>query len=227
MSMRGRLATVLGLFLVAVALIVWCVATFLTPGTPGGVMDFTKSQPAGQPVNLTLQSVGSIGFGPHPTWVSYLVKDPTTGKWVHDTTFKLPANALVNVTVLQYDSGSPLRNQEWGQVQGTVGNTATLNGKSFRVYNSNTGDGVGHTFAVPALNLSVPMVGVSGSATLCGVAPCGTNWAHNTLTFSFKTPSAGSYPWQCFVPCGLGYLFGNGGGMATQNYMGGFLEVVR
>ena len=226
MSMRGRLATVLGLFLVAVGLIVWSVASFLNPGVPGGVIDFTHAQSAGQAVNMTIQSVGSIGFGPHPTWVSYLAKDPTTGKWVHDTTWKLPANTVVHMTVLQYDSGSPLRNQEWGQVQGTIGNTATLNGANFSVYNSNTGNGVGHTFAIPSLNLSVPMVGVNGSATLCGVAPCGTSSPHNTETFSFKTPGPGNYNWQCFVPCGLGYLFGNGGGMSTQNYMGGFLEVV-
>jgi hypothetical protein len=28
------------------------------------------------------------------------------------------------------------------------------------------------------------------------------------------------------VPCGLGWLYGNGGPMSTQNYMGGFLDVV-
>jgi len=227
MSMRGRLATVLGLFLVAVGLIVWSVAAFLNPGIPGGVMDFTKSQPAGQPVNLTVQTVGAIGFGSHPTWVSYLVKDPTSGQWVQDTTWKLPANTVINMTVLQYDSGSPLRNQEWGQVQGTVGSAATLNGANLSVYNSNTGNGVGHTFAVPALDISVPLVGVNSSATLCGSAPCHTSSPHNTITFSFKTPKAGNYPWQCFVPCGLGYLYGNGGPMSTQNYMGGFLEVVQ
>src|ERR1019366_1383612 len=192
MSMRGRLATVLGLFLVAVGLIVWSVASFLNPGVPGGVIDFTHAQPAGQAVDMTIQSVGSIGFGPHPTWVSYLAKDPTTGKWVHDTTWKLPANTVVHMTVLQYDSGSPLRNQEWGQVQGTIGNTASLNGTSFSVYNSNTGNGVGHTFAVPSFDLSVPVIGVSSGATLCGSAPCSTSSVHNTITFSFKTPGPGN-----------------------------------
>jgi hypothetical protein len=226
MSIRGRLVTVLGLFLVAVCLVVWCVAAFLKPGIPGGVMDFTKSQTAGQPVNLVAQTVGSIGSGAHPTWISYLVKDPATGKWVQDTTWKLPAHTVINMTIEQFDSGSPLRNQEWGQVQGTIGKTASLNGTNFSVYNSNTGNGVGHTFAVPAFGVSVPLVGVSSNASVCGAGPCGLNWAHNTLTFSFKTPGPGSYSWQCFVPCGLGTLFGNGGGMATQNYMGGFLEVV-
>jgi hypothetical protein len=225
--MRGRLATVLGLFLVAVALIVLCVATFLKTGTPGGVTDFTKAQAPGQPVNITAQTVGSIGFGAHPTWVSYLVKNPTTGKWVQDTTWKLPAHTVIHMTIYQYDSGSPLRNQQWGQVQGTIGGTATLNGASFTSYNSNTGNGVGHTFAIPTLNVDVPLIGVNANANVCGVAPCKTSQPHNKITFSFKTPGPGSYPWQCFVPCALGYLYGNGGAMSTQNYMGGFLEVVR
>ena len=226
MSMGGRLGTVLGLFLVAVGLIVWSLLAFIHPGVPGGEINFTNTQASGQPVNLTLQTVGSIGYGAHPTWVSYMAMDPATKKWVHSTTFKLPADTRVNVTIYQYDSGSPLRNQEWGQVLGTIGDTATLNGATFSVYNSNTGDGVGHTFTVPELDISVPLVGNPGTATLCGVAPCGTSFAHNILTFSFMTPGAGSYPWQCFVPCGLGYLFGNGGPMSTQGYMGGFLDVV-
>jgi len=225
MSVSQRLGTVVVLFLVAVGLILWSVNSFLTPGTPGGVVNFTSGHASGQPVNLTVQTVGSIGFGPHPTWVSYMTKDPTTGKFIHDNTWQLPAHTVVNVTVYQYDSGSPLRNQEWGQVQGTIGNTATLNGKPYSFYNSNTGNGVGHTFAIPAIGVSVPLVGVNGSLTLCGQAPCGTNNPHNVITFSFRTPGPGSYNWQCFVPCGLGYLYGNGGPMSTQNYMGGFLEV--
>ena len=226
MTKGGRLATVLGLFLVAAGLVVWAVASFLAPGVPGGVMNFTNTQAAGQSVHITVQTVGSLGHGARPTWVSYLVKDPKTGKWVQDTSWQLPANTVIDMTVLQYDSGSPLRNQEWGQVQGVIGGTATLNGNSFSVYNSNTGNGVGHTFAIPAFNLSVPLVGVSGDADVCGVAPCKTSSPHNVEKFSFKTPGPGSYSWQCFVPCALGYLYGNGGPMSTQNYMGGELEVV-
>ncbi len=224
MTQGGRLGTVLGLFLVAVGLVVWAVYGLLGPGVPGGVVDFTTTQSAGQPVNLTVQTVGAIGFGSHPTWVSYLVKDPKSGKWLHTTTWKLPANTVVHMTIDQYDSGSPLRNQEWGQVMGTPGNTATLNGKSFKVYDSNSGGGVGHTFTIPTLNVSIPLISVVG--TPCGQAPCHFNSPHNIESFSFKTPGPGTYNWQCFVPCGLGYLFGNGGPMSTQNYMGGELEVV-
>jgi len=115
MSKGGRLTTVFGLFLVVVGLVVWAVAGLLTPGVPGGVVNFTNTQGAGQPVHLTVQTVGSIGFGAHPTWVSYLVKDPKTGKWIHDTSWELPAHTVIDMTVYQYDSGSPLRNQEWAR----------------------------------------------------------------------------------------------------------------
>lgn len=224
MSTGKRLAGVLGFFVVAAALIVWAVSTLITPGSPGGVVDFTSAQAAGAPVNLTIMTVGEIGFGSHPTWVSYMVKAPD-GQWEHSTVWELPANSLIHVTVEQFDSGSPLRNQVWGQITGTVGGTATLNGKPYSQYNSNTGFGVAHTFAVPALGITVPFIGVNGSLNLCDKAPCGMSAPHNTITFSFKTHAPGSFSWQCFVPCGLGYLYGNGGPMSTQGYMGGFLDV--
>jgi hypothetical protein len=226
MTKAARLATVSGLFLVAAGLIVWALSAWLAPGVPGGVMNFTHAQARGRPVHLTVQTVGTIGFGKHPTWVSYLVRNPTTGKWVQNTSWELPAYSVIDMTVYQYDTGSPLRNQKYGQVLGVIGGTATLNGKSFSEYNSNTGNGFGHTFSIPQFGVNVPLVGVSSTGNVCGSAPCTTQYAHNIVNFSFKTPGPGSYYWQCFVPCGVGYFLGNGGPMSTQNYMGGELEVV-
>lgn len=223
MSFGGRLSVVLGLFVIVVGFAVWGVVGFLLPTTP--TIDFTSAQPAGSAVDLTVQTVPSIGFGPQPTWVSYLVKDPA-GQWQHATIWKVPPHTRINMTILQYDSGSPLRNQQWGQVQGTAGNVEILNGKAVSVYDSNSGNGVGHTFSIPTLGISVPLVGISTSATnTCSQAPCTTNFAHNVIKVSFVTPGPGNYPWQCFVPCGLGFLYGNGGPMSTLGYMGGFLDV--
>jgi hypothetical protein len=36
----------------------------------------------------------------------------------------------------------------------------------------------------------------------------------------------GSYRWQCFVPCGGGFLDGNGGPMQTLGFMTGMIQVV-
>jgi hypothetical protein len=219
----GRLAILSVLFGVAVGLVVFTVMAFLrsSPST----VDFTTGHQAGAPVDVRLQTVGSIGFGPHPTWVSYMTETPG-GQWVHTTLWDLPAHTRINVTIEQYDSGSPLRNQQVGQVRGTIGDVASLNGKTFQVIDSNSGNGFGHTFSIPTLGISVPLYANPSTATLCSQAPCTTKSPHNLVAFSFMTPGPGQYPWQCFVPCGLAYLFGNGGPMQTIGYMDGFLKVV-
>src|ERR1035437_6275270 len=105
MSFGGRLSVVLGLFVVAAGLAVWAVVGFMLP-TPATV-DFTSAQPPGAPVDTTVQTVGTVGFGSHPTWVSYLVKNPS-GQWVHSTSWNVPAPARINLAIEQHDSASPL-----------------------------------------------------------------------------------------------------------------------
>jgi hypothetical protein len=175
---------------------------------------------------IHLQAVPALGYGPHPTYVSYLAD--VNGKWVHTTMIKLKANTLVHFTIDQYDTGSTLRNSFMDQVQGTVDGTEVLNGGApVRIINDNTDNGIGHTFAVPTLGISVPMPGIPSEATnVCSVAPCDSSFDHNVIQFTIKTPAAGTYQWQCFVPCGLGWPYGNGGGMSTLGYMSGFLKVV-
>lgn len=221
MSLRWRVGVTLVLFAVAVVAAVVLIVNLL--GTPPTV-EFT-SQTTGQPVNVTLQTVGSLGYGDHPTWVSYLVRNPQ-GQWEHTTVFQVPEHTRVNITIYNYDSGSPLRNQQLGQVTGTAGNVALLNGKAFRVIDSNSGNGVGHTFTIPSLGINVPLYGNNSNANLCSTAPCTRNFPNNVIRFSFVTPGPGNYRFQCFIPCGLGFLFGNGGPMSTLGYMGGFMKVV-
>jgi len=221
MKLGWRITVTVGLFVVAVAAVVIMITNFLDePST----VDYAANHTAGQPVNVTLQTVGSYGSGNHPTWVSYLVESPQ-GQWVHTTLFQVPEHTRINMTIYNYDSGSPLRNQQVGQVAGTSGNVALLNGKTFKVINSNAGNGVGHTFSIPTLGINVPLYGNSGNANLCAAAPCTTKSPNQVIKFSFMSPGTGSYPWQCFVPCGLGFLFGNGGPMQTLGYMDGFMKV--
>jgi hypothetical protein len=173
---------------------------------------------------LTLETVGAIGpkYSPsHPDWVSYLVK--SHGQWVHSTIYTVPANSIVHVTIYQYDSPTGLRNPFMGQVQGTIGGTMTVDGKTV---NSIEPEEASHTFAVPELGIFVPLPGVPEEAkNACEFAPC-EGAAHRTITFSFRTGKKGRYHWQCFVPCGAGYIDGNGGPMQTLGYMDGFLDVV-
>ena len=179
---------------------------------------------SGTPGNasLTLQTVASIGFGPHPDWVSYLVKDPQ-GKWVHSTVLDVPANSLVHVTILQYDTATGLRNPFWGLPEGIVGR-AKVNGKAIPILNP---DLASHTFAIPELGVTVPLKGVADNAkNQCSVAPCTLAEAHNTITFTFRTGKRGTYRWQCFVPCAAGFILGFGGPMQSLGYMDGLMHVV-
>ncbi|MDA8300414.1 MAG: hypothetical protein M0005_02445 [Actinomycetota bacterium] len=224
MPKAGRLALAVFIFALAFGLGVWGVAAYLRIQPPN--VNFTSGHRRGQPVDLTVQTVGSYGHGVHADWVSYLVKGPN-GHWVHSTQWELPAHTRINVTVYQYDTGSPLRNQVWGLIRGTGGHSALLNGRRVRLLNSNVGNGVAHTFSVPALGVSVPLWGIAGNAPhQCAAAPCSLRFTHNVIKFSFYTTHPGQFRWQCFVPCAAGYLNGNGGPMDTLGYMAGFLKVI-
>jgi hypothetical protein len=216
----GRLATTLALLIAVIGGVVFAIFNLTWQPT---TVAFTAGP--GQPVNVTLQTVGAYGSGIHPTWVSYMLRTPD-GRWEHTTMWQVPAHTRVNVTIYQYDSGSPLRNQQIGMVQGTIGGVATLNGKTFSVINANVGNGVGHTFSMPSLGINVPLYGNNGNANLCSAAPCTTASPNNVIRFSFWSPGPGTYPWQCFVPCALGFLYGNGGPMQTVGWMDGFMKVV-
>jgi hypothetical protein len=180
--------------------------------------------PAGGGSQLTLETVASVGpkYSPtHPDWVSYLVR--RNGKWVHSTNYTVPANSIVHVTLYQYDGDSGLRNPFLSQVQGTIGGTETVDGKTVRTINP---EEASHTFVIPQLGVFVPLPGVPEEAkNACEFAPC-EGAAHRTITFSFRTGKKGKYRWQCFVPCAAGTIDGFGGPMQTFNYMDGFINVV-
>jgi hypothetical protein len=162
---------------------------------------------------------------PHPSWVSYYVTNSQGTNWQHDTTFVVPANTLVHVTIFQYDGDSGLRNPFISQATGTVGGTFLLNGKVTSAIDPTTAS---HVFAIPQLGVSVPLEGVPDDDAKfeCDNAPCTLKQAHETISFTFRTGAKGLYRWQCFVPCAAGFIAGWGGPMQTVGYMDGFLKVV-
>jgi hypothetical protein len=127
-------------------------------------------------------------------------------------------------------------------VQGTIGNTVTVSqfdqhGKEYvsnhttSVIDSWADCNVGHTFAIPGMNLYVPVASPNAQLSannLCGSSPCTTSGnPYAKETFSFMSPAhAGVFRWQCLVPCGGGYLDGNSGPMQTLGYMMGEMDVV-
>jgi hypothetical protein len=225
LSLKARVGTLLGAIVAVLALIVFVVAHFLLP-VPATV-SFTADHIQGHAVNMTIQADPVNDASSTPDWASYFVRDPHNGKWIRSTIWQLPAHTRINVTAYQYDSCGPLRNQYFGHVRGTVGSAIYVNGHSESLADSYRQCSVAHSFTVPQLGINVPLAGVPGSAkNPCAQAPCQLSDSHEVIKFSFVTPGPGEYRWQCFVPCGLASLDGNGHPMGTLGFMSGFLKVV-
>jgi hypothetical protein len=233
-SLPVRVVTLLVAFAAVVAGAVFIVVHYLLGGPP--VVDYTSMASGGQ-VNVILQEDPQNTVSSTPDWVSYFVQDPQSKQWVHTTLFKVPAGVQVNMTILGYDGCTPLRNNFFSKVQGTIGGTVNVQSvnpkgiagpvRTVSVIDSWAHCAVGHTFAIPGLHLFVPVLSPNAveAASLCGTSPC-TSGPHSIETFSFRTPAhAGTFRWQCFVPCGGGFLDGNGGPMQTLGFMTGNMEV--
>jgi hypothetical protein len=139
--------------------------------------------------------------GPSEDWPAYIASTPLT----------VPAHTIITVTIRNFDlgdaalaDGSPL-----AKVQGTVGGTASFDGKSYTALDAAK---VSHTFTIPQLGLNVPIPGDAANDA-----------SYLTVTFSFRVDRAGSYTFECFAPCGTGSGFD--GPMASMAYMKGTLTV--
>jgi hypothetical protein len=150
--------------------------------------------------------------GGNPNWPAY---GPTNE-------YQVPAHALVTVYVRQYDSGGSLNDAWFDKVRGTVGGTATINGK---VVSSISTNDVGHTFTVrgtpgtdPGFFLNVPFPAVPGDDQA-------DNGKYETIKFTFVSGSKGTYAWNCEFPCGTS-LASFGGPMNAYGFMSGYLHVV-
>ena len=218
MSSRAArsVAVLIGVGIVAVALVLY-VGKFLREPVP---VEAKGSTPGHAHIPLaTTPAVGSLGG--EPTWVSYLAR--RDAGWDHTTTYELPADSVVDMTIYQYDTASGLRNPFLSQVQGTVGGKMLVDGKIERAIDP---DSTSHTFAVPDLGIVVPLPGVAANApNQCAEMPCSLRDAHRKVEFTIRTPPPGDYRFQCFVPCAAGFVDGNGGPMQTIGYMDGYLQV--
>lgn len=154
--------------------------------------------------------------GAHPDWVSY---GPSAN-------LRVPAHALVTITINQYDGGETITNPYFAKVHGTVDGTMTVNGKT---ETETDPDAVGHTFTIHAaptdqdpLYVSVPLPAVPDDAP---TAPGSDYPAPIAVTFSFITNGPGTYTWNCEFPCGDEYYAKFGGPMSTRGYMSGTFTV--
>ena len=241
MSVPARAAVLIVAFLAVVGLGIFVAVYYIGSATTQlPIVHYTASN--GQ-TDVVLQEDPQNDSATRPDWVTYYTQDPTTKQWLHTTLFSVPANTKVNVTIYGYDGCTPLRNNFWSVVQGTIGNTVTVqqfsknntplgSAQSTSVINSWSDCNIGHTFAIPGMNIYVPVASpnaLNSANNLCSSSPCTptSGGAYALETFSFMSPShTGTYRWQCLIPCGGGYIDGNSGPMQTLGWMMGEMDVV-
>jgi hypothetical protein len=239
-SVPARVAALTVAFLIVAGLGVFTALYYI--GSATTQLTTVHYSASGGQVDVVLQEDPQNDSASRPDWVSYYTQDPSNKNWVHTTLFSVPAHTKVNVTIYGYDGCTPLRNNYFSQVQGTIGDTVTVSqfnpkGKEYvtndttSVINTWANCNVGHTFAIPALGIYVPVASPNAQDSannLCGTSPCTPSGNPYALeTFSFISPSQpGAFRWQCLIPCGGGFIDGNGGPMQTLGWMAGFMYVV-
>ena len=226
MSLLVRKLIVVGAATIAVGVLIGLYVGSWATSMPQSVAAVRSPERAGTGGNrLTLETVAAIGpkYSPtHPDWVSYLVR--SGGRWVHSTIYTVPAHSIVHVTIYQYDGDSGLRNPFLSQVQGTVGGTMTVDGKTHqrdRPRRSLAHVRRARSSACSCRSRACPKKPRTSANSRPAKAP-----AHRTIDIHLPHRRKGRYRWQCFVPCAAGWLNGNGGPMQTLGYMDGFIDVV-
>ncbi len=232
MSLPLRVATLIVAFFAVAAVVAFVVVQYFLASSGPPVENYTANVTpnTGASVSVVMQEAAQTTVGTDPDWVTYFMLSPQTHQWVHTTNFEVPAGSRINFTIFGYDGCTPLRNQLWGKVTGTIGNIMFVDGKPVSQLNSYAQCSVAHTFAIPNLGINVPVASpmtYQANEHLCSTSPCTPNNPHTVVRFSIVTPSApGVFFWQCKIPCGLGYLDGNGGPMQTIGFMTGNMTVV-
>ncbi|CAB4883477.1 MAG: hypothetical protein F2903_07440 [Actinobacteria bacterium] len=137
--------------------------------------------------------------------------------------FQVPANSVVTIHWVQYDSGEVVNNAFFAKVQGTVGGKANINGE---VVDGIDPSNMAHSFTVRGLPGVDPNFFVSVPAPSSKLGDEAVNDKGGvTVDFSFISGTKGLYSWNCEFPCGSG-VGGFGGAMSSYGYMSGYIHVV-
>jgi|SRR5579875_952020 len=207
--------TIIGVVVVLIAtgLFVWGIMYKPAYGSSVVINRWVVTHQSPKHITIRLDILPAIGYGPHADWIGYTAPDHKHSPNVID----LPKNSDVTLIIHNYDSQTAPRNQYFSLVQGTIGGReqVTPYKESTRTVQVMNPQVMSHTFTIPDLGVSVPMMGVGDNAPAT---------AYDIMKFTFRTHGAGKYRWQCIVPCGFG-LYGFGGPMQELGYMDGLFVV--
>jgi hypothetical protein len=166
---------------------------------------------------LTLMEIMDTGWNSTMAQPQFSVVGPTGTGLESSANIALPANTLIQLTIISYDTPTAGSTDAQGKVSGTVGGTVYLvNGTSAmgtdvtqrwgQNVTSVPGAMLAHTFTIQALGINIPVVGGD------------TEIAYLYLT------QTGTFQWVCLTPCGFGPT-GMQGAMSTAGWMEGQVTV--
>ena len=161
MSAMGRRVLGLGLGTVVVCVILGLYVGLYLTNVPGSAAAINT--PSGKQLYLGTVPAAALN-DPHNTWVSYYAVNANSGDWRHVTTYTMPANTLIHMTIYEYDTQTGLRNPFLSQATGTVGGNIILDGKPTVAVDPTTAS---HVFAIPEIGLSVPLPGRPARPRTC------------------------------------------------------------
>ncbi len=175
----------------------------------------TKTVQQTGPFRLTLMEVMDTGWNATIAQPQFSVLGPNGLE--SSANIPLPANTLIQLTIISYDTPTAGSTDAEGKVSGTIGGTVLLiNGTNAMGMNvppqwnetvtSVPGDMLAHTFTIQQLGINIPVVG--GDTTI----------AYLTLN------QTGTFQWICLTPCGFGAT-GMQGAMSTAGWMEGQVTV--
>ncbi len=149
-----------------------------------------------QRIDLELRTTEKYNGEEQPRYVPVGSTAASLKGWTGHFTVKL--GQPVELRIVNTDDGSAPLAPGYRQFDAVQGGTETVEGKPVSyVPNSQ----IAHTFTVLGLNVNAAI-------------PAAPEGATNTIVLRFTPTKAGTFPWQCFAPCGT---WGNGFGAAMDN----------
>ena len=173
------------------------------------------------PFAITLVITGNAAWNSTTTGPRYWVLTPSGLD--SSANISLPAHTLIQLTIIDYDTPTPLPSQ-FAAVSGTVGNVVyVVNGttasggtmpfggdanltSATAVSSLDPNSEIAHTFTVAAIGLNIPVA------------------ANSVEVANFYVNQAGTFTWRCEAPCGFGST-GYAGPMSTVGWMTGTIIV--
>lgn len=160
-----------------------------------------------QRINLEIRTTEKVGGEEQPRYVPAGATAASLKSWTGNLTVK--KGEPVVITIVNSDDGSAPLAAGFSQFDNVQGGTETVEGVPVR---SVPNEDVAHTFTVLGMNVNAAI-------------PAAPEGRTDTVVLKFTPTTTGTFPWQCFAPCGT-WSNGFGGAMDMRGWMKGSITVV-